>query len=210
MSEKEDTYESSRAREDMLLLEDVLNASSRRVACSVIATIQNLDFISERSEKLTVNQSVLIEEHEEGCDCVPELEVSLSILVRDVPDIMEWIDNFLHDKEIFSRTYLLYLQITDMLVADALVFISEEYLLENDGDGCTQCISAEISILEGLFYGYEPCCVEYYVDTRYRNQQRYSGDINMVYDERGVYRGVPCPACARTRPVIEEHVSGSE
>ncbi|MDP4010487.1 MAG: hypothetical protein Q8P37_01350 [Candidatus Spechtbacteria bacterium] len=186
-----------RSKEDILFLREVLDPRNSRVASIVLDHPTNLK-IAEGTG-LAVSRSRRLSRSND----MPMVNISLAKKVKDVPGIISWIDEFFYDKDVFRRAHMLYLQVADMVVADACTFMLDVYhnICNDDHDKC--CAScdteAEISVLLGLFFGYSLCCVKYYIDTHHLGQQGYDEAPDIAYDEHGHYRGVPCPMHAHRR-----------
>lgn len=188
----------SRLQEDILFLREVLDPRNSRVASTVLDNPVNIE-IAEGTG-LAVSHSRRLSWSN---DTVSLVSISLTKKVKDAPGIISWIDEFFYDRDVFRRAHMLYLQVADMVVADACTFMLDVYhniCMDDHDECCASCdTEAEISILLGLFFGFSLCCVKYYVDTRYLGQQSYDEDADIAYDEHGYYRGVPCPTHAHRR-----------
>ena len=200
----------SKLQEDILFLREVLDPRNPRVLSIVLDKLVNLE-IAEGTG-LAVYHSRRLSRF--GMPDVPQVNISLAKKVKDVQGIISWINEFFYDRDVFRRAHMLYLQVADMVVADACTFMLDVYhnVLDQDHDECcSYChTETEIDILLGLFFGYSLCCVKYYVDTRYLGQQGYDEDDDIAYDEHGLYRGVPCPTCAHRRMAAKERIRDSK
>ncbi len=79
------------------------------------------------------------------------------------------IDSLNIDSETKEKTFELFRKVSHEKIAEAIVLICSEERLASSG-----MENPEQAVLLGLIFGFEKCCIEYYIETRYKEQPRHS------------------------------------
>jgi len=101
-------------------------------------------------------------------------------------NILEEKVNVLSSGKISEKVKALYSKIKEMSAAEATKFLIEQPF----GDDGKE--SPEVAVIEGLMFGYKPCDVEYYVNTRYFGEEKHP-DEDIGFEKYGY---VVCKECA--------------
>ncbi|MBP7006746.1 MAG: hypothetical protein KBC44_02930 [Candidatus Pacebacteria bacterium] len=82
----------------------------------------------------------------------------------------EKIESLNINEDIKQKVITLFSEIKSDKVAQVITRINSESV----SSGTSGKEKPEIAILEGMIFGFESCCIEYYIDTRYNNNPQHS------------------------------------
>ena len=95
--------------------------------------------------------------------------------------------------ELENKISTLYGKIKNMTVVEAVNFLNSLSRLKGGWE------LPEVAAIEGLLFGYRPCCVKYYIDSRYLGKPSYEEEGHCFDDEEEY---VMCKECAREKGKI--------